>query len=217
MYMYHYFIIIISIFFCIFTSSIFFEITATQKRHKEKLQPPSGNNNNCWSVTHAGFHRIQGLDKGSLMPHFHFFFTTILHPTIFFIAFPNSCFVSKNNKIKSKNCKGTINDFVWRETSLTPHPVDSRLQLISMVSQIPHKQAKKSYIPCLNSGRSQGSYPASRVAVKSHFLLRYTAFSHIPYHILVKSWIPRPWGYTWIQLMNFDGYSDNDSSSFENN
>lgn len=196
---------------------LFLKLQQHKQRHKEKLQPASGNNNNCWSVTQAGFHRIQGLDKGSLMPHFCSFFTTILHPTIFFIAFPNSCFVSKNNKIKSKNCKGTINDFVWRETSLNAHLVDSRLQLIRMVSQIPHKQAKKCCIPCLNSGRSQGSYPASRVAVKFHFPLRYTAFSQIPYHILVKSWIPRPWGYMWIQLMNFDGYSANDSSSFENN
>ena len=65
-------------------------------------------------------------------------------PRHFFIAFPNSWdFVSKNNKINSKNCKGKINDFVWRETPLNAHLIDSRLQLICMVSRIPPKQAKK--------------------------------------------------------------------------
>ena len=46
--------------------------------------------------------------------------------------------------------------------------------------------------PMLKFCRSQGSYPASRVAVKSYVLLTYAAFSQIPYHIFVKSWIPRP-------------------------
>ena len=120
------------------------------------MQPPSGNNNNCWSVTHAGFHRIQGLEKGSLMPHSCSFFSTIMHLAIFFIAFPNSWhFVSKNNKTKSKNCKGKINDFVWRETSLNAHLVDSDVQLIHMVCRIPHKQGEKSCTPCLNYGKSQ--------------------------------------------------------------
>ena len=190
----------------------FLKLQQHKQRHKGKLQPASGSNNNCWSVCHTGFHRKQGLEKGSLMPHSCSFFSTIMHPAIFFIAFPNSWhFVSKNNKTKSKNCKGKINDFVWRETSLNAHLVDSHVQLIHMVSRIPHKQAEKSCIPCLNSGKSQGSYPPSWVAVKSYFLLRYAAFSQIPNHILVKSWIPRPWGYMWIQLMNFDGYSANDS------
>lgn len=192
--------------------SIFLKLQQHKQRHKEKLQPASERNNNCWSVCHTGFHRKQGLEKGGLTPHSCSFFTTTMHHAIFFIAFPNSWhFVRKNNKINSKNCKGKINDFVWRETPLNVHLIDSCLQLIRMVSRIPHKQAKKSCIPCLNSGKSQGNYPPSWVAVKSHFLLRYAAFSQIPNHILVKSWIPRPWGYMWIQLMNFDGYSANDS------
>ena len=121
----------------------FLKLQQHKQRHKGKLQPASGSNNNCWSVCHTGFHRKQGLEKGALMPHSCSFFTTITHPAIFFIVFPNSwCFVPKNNKLKSKNCKGKIIDFVSRQTSFNMHLVDSRLQLIHMVSRIPHKQAK---------------------------------------------------------------------------
>ena len=164
----------------------FLKLQQHKQRHKEKLQPASGSNNNCRSVCHTGFHR-----KRTLMPHSCSFFTTITHPAIFFIAFPNSCFVSKNNKIKSKNCKGKIIDFVSRQTSFNMHLVDSRLQLIHMVPKFPTNRQKILH-PMLKVCRSQGSYPAFRVAVKSHFLFGYAAFPQIPHHILVKSWIPRP-------------------------
>ena len=170
----------------------FFKLQQHKQRHKGKLQPASESNNNCRSVCHTGFHRKQGLEKGALMPHSCSFFTTITHPAIFFIAFSNSRrFVPKNNKIKSKNCKGKIIDFVSRQTSFNMHLVDSRLQLIHMVPEFPTNRQKILH-PMLKVCRSQGSYPASRVAVKSHFLLRYAVFSQIPNHILVKSWIPGP-------------------------
>lgn len=52
---------------------------------------------------------------------------------------------------------------------------------------VPNSQhtGKKLCITCLNPGKAQGSYPTFQVAVKSHFLLRYAAFSQIPYRILV--------------------------------
>ena len=98
-----------TIFLYLYIIIIFLKLQQHKQRHKEKLQPASVRNNNCWSVCHTGFHRKQGLEKGALTPHSCSFFTTITHPAIFFIAFPNSWhFVCKNNKINSKNCKGKL-------------------------------------------------------------------------------------------------------------
>ena len=133
--------------FCIFTLSVFFwNYSNTNKDTKKNCSLPvreiiiadqyaiqvfTGNRvwkRGDWRHTPAPFSR---------QPCTTLFFSNSWH------------FVCKNNKINSKNCKGKINDFVWRETPLNVHLIDSCLQLIRMVSRIPHKQAKKILHPML--------------------------------------------------------------------